>query len=109
MSFLKVSEILKSSILRTGDPYSLVALLVFKAFEDVIFELYGKKYPKKEIAKIRPKKFASGTLTVCTPSSTWNQELQLKKEEILDRLNKNLGGRIVKNVKSRVQPIHPSG
>ncbi|OGD86064.1 hypothetical protein A2Z23_01320 [Candidatus Curtissbacteria bacterium RBG_16_39_7] len=102
MTFLKLSEVLKSSILRSGDPSSLAALRVFKAFQEVFFELYGKKHAKKELARITPKKFSAGVLVIRVPSSVWGQELKLKKEEVLKKLNKNLGGQIVKEIRSRV-------
>jgi len=98
MSFLRVSEILRSSILRSGDPRSLLALQVFKAFQETLFELYGKKRTKKELLKIKPKKFSWGTLTVQVPSSIWSQEIKLKNTEILEKVNKKLDGKVVKKL-----------
>jgi hypothetical protein len=98
MAFFKVSEVLKASILRSGDPSSLVALQVFKAFQGVIFGLYGKKHTKAELLKIKPKKFSWGILTILVSSSVWSQELKLKSPEILDKINQRLGEGAVKKI-----------
>jgi len=103
MTFLKVSEVLKSSILRSGDSSSLLALQVFKAFQEVLFELYGKKYTKKALTKIKPKKFAWGTLAIWVPSSIWSQELKLKNFDILEKVNKKLESKVVKKIAVRIK------
>ncbi|NOZ04604.1 MAG: DUF721 domain-containing protein [FCB group bacterium] len=40
-----------------------------------------------------------GVLVVKTQSPTWRQELQFKKQEILMKLNKQLGKNIVKDIR----------
>lgn len=95
--------------MRSGDPSSLVALQVFKAFQEAIFELYGKKHSKKELLKIKPKKFSLGILTIWVPSAVWGQELKLKNTIIVDKVNRRLKEKIVKDIKTKVRITHPSG
>lgn len=103
MTFLRVSEVLKSSILRSGDPSSLAALQVFKAFQQTMVELYGKKHSKKELLKIKPKKFSWGTLIAWTPSSVWSQELKLRSADILNKVNKRLKEKVVRELELKVR------
>ena len=44
-------------------------------------------------------KIESGTLTVKATNAVWRQELQLKKSEIIIKLNKKIGKDIVKDIR----------
>ena len=46
-----------------------------------------------------PEKVESGTLYIKASNPTWRQELMFKKEEILKKLNKKLGEKIIKEIK----------
>ena len=46
-----------------------------------------------------PEKVEAGTLYVKASNPTWRQELMFKKEEILKKLNKKLGEKIIKEIK----------
>lgn len=39
-----------------------------------------------------------GVLTVVVPDSTWRHELSLSRQEMIDKLNGVLGGRVVKDL-----------
>ena len=40
-----------------------------------------------------------GVLTVKTSSPTWRQELHMQKNEILDKINKKIGSRAIKEIR----------
>ena len=46
-----------------------------------------------------PEKVEAGTLYIKASNPTWRQELMFKKEEILKKLNKRLGEKIIKEIK----------
>tara|TARA_B100000470_G_scaffold214480_1_gene195856 strand:- start:2427 stop:2702 length:276 start_codon:yes stop_codon:yes gene_type:complete len=46
-----------------------------------------------------PEKVEGGTLYIKASNPTWRQELMFKKEEILKKLNKKLGEKIIKEIK----------
>ena len=46
-----------------------------------------------------PEKVEAGTLYIKASNPTWRQELMFKKEEILKKLNKKLGEKIIKEIK----------
>jgi len=46
-----------------------------------------------------PEKVEAGTLYIKAINPTWRQELVFKKEEILKKLNKKLGEKIIKEIK----------
>ena len=46
-----------------------------------------------------PEKVEAGILYIKASNPTWRQELMFKKEEILKKLNKKLGEKIIKEIK----------
>lgn len=46
-----------------------------------------------------PEKVEHGILTVKTKNPSWRQELLFKKQEIIEKLNKNLGDNTIKEIK----------
>jgi predicted nucleic acid-binding Zn ribbon protein len=40
-----------------------------------------------------------GVLTVKTSSPTWRQELHMQKNEILDKINKKIGSKAIKEIR----------
>lgn len=52
------------------------------------------------VAKVAtPTKIFQGVLLVRVKTSTWRNELNLRKREIIDRLNNALGATVVKDIK----------
>lgn len=91
MAFYQVSEVLKKSILRSGDPPSLLALQTRFHFPEVLREVFPQKKFAPDLKKIKAKTLSWGTLSVSVPSSVWAQELRLKEKQIADLLNKKVG------------------
>lgn len=54
----------------------------------------------ERIAKVAtPTRMLRGTLMVSVKSAAWRNELTMRKQEIVDRLNELLAGKIVKDIK----------
>jgi len=47
----------------------------------------------------RAEKVDKGTLTVKTESPTWRQELHMQKKEIIDKINKKIGSKAIKEIR----------
>tara|TARA_Y100000766_G_C18504140_1_gene411069 strand:+ start:35 stop:310 length:276 start_codon:yes stop_codon:yes gene_type:complete len=45
------------------------------------------------------KKVENGILLIKTQSPTWRQELYMQKEEILNKINKKIGSRTIKEIR----------
>jgi len=46
-----------------------------------------------------PETVEHGVLTVKTSTPAWRQELQFQKEEIIEKLNNNIGKKAIKDIK----------
>lgn len=68
---------------------------IFYAFQRVIKEEYGAQ----GIKNFQPDFWKNGRLFVRTESSVWASELQLKREEIRAKMNKELGTDEVREIK----------
>lgn len=101
--FVKTSDILKKSIIRSGDPPSLLALRARSHFEEVIREIFPQKKFTGDLKKIKARTLSWEALAVSVPSSVWAQELRLKEQRVLELLNKKLGAKeAVKRLKLRI-------
>mgnify|MGYP003313536864 FL=1 len=58
-------------------------------------QIVGKKIAKKT----EPEKVEFGVLTVKTEGPAWRQELVFKKQEIIDKLNAELGKNTIKEIR----------
>ena len=47
----------------------------------------------------RAEKVDKGVLTVKTESPTWRQELHMQKKEIIDKINKKIGSKSIKEIR----------
>ena len=82
-----INNLLKAAGLEAGVAQNK-ALLVW---DDVV----GAKVSENT----KPEKVEAGTLYIKASNSTWRQELVFKKEDILKKLNKKLGEKIIKEIK----------
>ena len=62
-------------------------------------EVWGEVVGQKIREKTEPDSVEFGVLTVKTPSSTWNQELELQKHDIIHAINKKLNKKTIKDIK----------
>ena len=58
-------------------------------------EVVGRKVSK--VAKAE--KVDKGTLIVKTDSSVWRQELQMQKEQLIEKINKKIGSEAIKEIR----------
>ncbi len=70
-----------------------------KLREQDVFEFWDKAVGER-IAKIaRPMRISKGTLFVSVQSGAWRNELSMRREEILSRLNEIVNEEIVTDIK----------
>ena len=62
-------------------------------------EIWGEVVGQKIREKTEPDSVEFGVLTVKTPSSTWNQELELQKHDIIHKINKKLNKKTIKDIR----------
>jgi hypothetical protein len=60
---------------------------------------------QKLFEKSRPDRIDGGTLWVAVKGASWAQELRMRKDEILERLNELAGERLFKDVRFGVRPL----
>ena len=82
-----ISNLLKAAGLEAGVSQNKALLI----WDDVV----GAKVAENTT----PEKVEAGTLYIKASNPTWRQELMFKKEEILKKLNKKLGEKIIKEIK----------
>lgn len=54
---------------------------------------------KKIAEQTNPEKVEYGVITVRASTPTWRQELLFKKQDILKKLNKQLGSKVIKDIR----------
>jgi len=70
-----------------------------KLHEQDAFVVWDEAVGERIAAIARPSRMLRGTLIVGVKSGAWRNELSMRKQEILDRLNELLGEKIVKDIK----------
>ena len=58
-------------------------------------EVVGRKVAKAAKAE----KVDKGTLIVKTDSSVWRQELQMQKEQLIEKINKKIGSEAIREIR----------
>ncbi len=86
----------RSELMRTAR-----AISVMKKWKEIVGEVIG--------AKTTPERFEKGELCISTISSVWAQELRLRADAILQRLNETAGEELftslrIVNARSRTEP-----
>lgn len=87
----KLSTVLKKVLKKKGWDTKVREHRVFDVWENEVGEPIAKN--------ARPKSINRGVLFVIAKSSVWVQELTLKKSEIIKRLNSQLDGELIKDIK----------
>ena len=70
-----------------------------KLREQGIFDVWEKAVGEKIASAATPIRIVRGTLIVSVKSGVWRNELNLRKTEILSRLNEAMEGDVVKEIK----------
>jgi len=86
-----VGEAIEELIAQLGIKTKLHEQDAFVVWDEVVGERIA------EVAK--PARMVRGTLIVSVKSGPWRQELSMRKQEIIRRLNELLAGEIVKDIK----------
>jgi hypothetical protein len=68
---------------------------IFYVFTKTIKELYGDK----GIENIKPFLYKEGKVFIKSPSSNWINEIWLNKEEILEKINSQIGAEEIIDIK----------
>ena len=70
-----------------------------KLREQDVFEFWDKAVGGRIAEVARPTRMSKGILFVSVKSGVWRNELSMRKEEILARLNESVNEEIVKDIK----------
>lgn len=70
-----------------------------KLREQDVFTLWDQAVGERIAQVAKPVRISRGTLFVSVKTSAWRNELNMRKREILVRLNEILAGEIVKDIK----------
>ncbi len=98
MALVQVKEILEGII--EDRPKLLKAVK-----ESGAASLWERVVDAKTLKHSEPVKVKDGVLYVSASNPTWAQELSLKKNEILDKLNKASTSEIIKDIKFRAGQV----
>lgn len=79
-----------------GISRELYAIKICNNFREIVPEMFEKIPQAKD--HIMPAHYKNGTLTVNVPSPAWAQEVIMRKEKIIDEMNKKAGKKIIKNL-----------
>lgn len=95
----RLSEVMGTAI---ADPTILEAMRahrVMRNWESAVGGLLA--------AKTTPDKFEKGTVWVASTGSAWSQEIRMRREEIVSRLNQMAGENIFTDIRVGVRPPRP--
>jgi predicted nucleic acid-binding Zn ribbon protein len=70
-----------------------------KLREQDVFELWDKAVGERIAEVAKPTRISKGTLFVSVQSGVWRNELSMRREEIVSRLNEIVNEEIVKDIK----------
>lgn len=89
----KISSLLWGSIRRAGVEKEVLAALVIKEAKKVLAEKFGERIFKK----IKILSFKNGILSISVLSSVIAQEIKINEGNLLGKINKKFGKKIVEN------------
>ena len=87
----RLKTVIKEAVKETGIEKALKQESAVFLWEEVV----GKTVSTVTEAK----KVENGILLIKTQSPTWRQELYMQKEEILNKINKKIGSRTIKEIR----------
>ena len=67
--------------------------------QETAIALWGEVVGKKVSVVTKADRVESGTMIVRVESSVWRQELHMQKEEIINKLNKKIGTRAIREIR----------
>ena len=82
---------IKKAVEKKGIDVALKQESAVFLWKDIVGEVVAGVTETKGVEK--------GVLTVKTSSPTWRQELHMQKNEILDKINKKIGSKAIKEIR----------
>lgn len=93
--FLPLKNILSSAVRQKGLNKKIEAVLVLEEAQKILEQIFGSKI----INKAKPIYLKNNVLVIAVLSSVVSQELKLRENEIVGKVNKKFGREIVRNLK----------
>jgi len=90
-----ISKFLSKRITQSGFSQQVKTSLIIEEFNKLIIKIFGANLSKK----IRPLYMRDNILTVACLSSVMAQEINFKKAEIIEKINKKFSSIAVKDIK----------
>jgi hypothetical protein len=107
MTFTPFQDSLQKTAARHGLAREFRAIKICRAFDALLPELFPDQ---KEAATqaLRAQSYKQNTLVISVPSSTWANEIMIRKHKILEEINTRLpqqaGKPLLKDIKTRISP-----
>jgi len=96
MSFQPLGDILKKNLQQAGIAEQVGASIVLEKFMKIVKEMW----PNEDVTKqINPLYVKSRTLTVACLSSILAQDIKLKERTIIEKLNQEMGEKLVDRIR----------
>ena len=99
--FEPFQQFVKKAANRYGISTEMNAAKVCHDFREIIPELF--KNIESPVEYISPSSFKDQTLTINVDNSAWGQEVIMRKEKIIDQMNKKAGKEIIKNLRTQLK------
>lgn len=101
MTFVPLSKAINHKTWRGSTRGIILSLQI----EKVLTKVLAKLLPPPIADKVRMRSYREGALSLLTPSPATSQEVYLHSNEIMEELNRSLGGGVIKklNFKTMVQ------
>lgn len=101
MNFQPFQSLIKRTANKYGIGNEFRAIEVCQNFRTLVPTIFNtKENPQKYIT---PAHFKNGVLTINTDSPAWSQEIIMRKEKIIDEMNKKAGRKIIKKLKTQLK------
>jgi len=98
MAFVGLKPFLNQAVNRAGIDENIKAAGVCDLWDKIIFEMFDKVF----IEKCKAIRFKDGVLVVAVLGSTFAQELEMAKYEIMEAINKEAGRNVVERIKFEI-------
>lgn len=98
MVLVGLKPFLNQAVNRAGIDRNIKAVSVCDLWDKIIFEMFDKIF----IEKCKAINLKNGELVVAVLGSMFAEKLEMEKYEIMDALNKEIGGNLVERIKFEV-------
>ena len=103
--FEPFQKFIKYAANKQGMTRQIEAASVCQDFRAILPKLFeGKEQEKEQIENyIKPAYFKNSVLVVSVENQAWGQEVIMRKEKIIEEMNRKAGCKIIKNLRTQLR------